>query len=139
MNLQLVDQNEKPHKPGTGWPQSTKSRALILARSNFSGGQISKILNVPRTTVRGWIQEADVPRRGPGGVPGQIRIPQQTIRKAAFLYENTDMSAQEIAESLGYRQGASVTRMLKLSGFAIRSKSESNRLACKRRNSKKAA
>lgn len=101
-----------------------------LYEAGFSLGQVARISEMPKSSVRDILFDMGVKFRKCGG--GIVQVPHDELAKTAFLYERMGWSTNEIAEELGMSCDAICNR-LDLAGVPRRTRAESMALRWKRR------
>jgi len=106
-----------------------------LYETGFSLNEISKLTDIPSTTVRGRLLAAGIEMRPRGAALGNSNrwgTPQDVFILTAFLYEHLGWSQKEIGEYLGVNKSTVRDRLI-VHGVVMRSRSEAIRLRFARR------
>lgn len=105
-----------------------------LYEQGFSSRQVSAMTNVCQTTILYRLRKQGVAIRPAGQhANAENRLSHDDLAKTAFMYEQREMSCNEIARELGISHSTVMWR-LRRAGVPIRDNSEQQKLAWKKRH-----
>jgi DNA-directed RNA polymerase specialized sigma24 family protein len=104
-----------------------------LYEEGFSLRQVSAMTHVSPTAIRTRLRKQGVKLRPPGAHhEKEQRLAHEELRLTAFMYVEQEMSSTEISKALGICNSTVMWR-LRRAGVEIRSNSEQQKLAWKKR------
>lgn len=108
---------------------------LILIEGGWSLREVSRMTDIPYSTIHGWCERNKIKMRPRGGISGSTKtLSHADYELVANLYKR-EYSSTEIGEMLGLNDSTIRNRLYR-AGVEMRSRTEALQLAWRKRNGK---